>query len=148
MGDAPELNSGPTAPQQLASGKALDSSDWKTTKAEVPLLMYHDVEGPPPGAPIPELHVDAVDFADQMAWLEERGYTAVTLDQVADAWYRDGLSPRKPIVVTFDDGFASHFDVARPVLAEHGWPGVLMLQVMSGKGLPRVGRSLRSRSRS
>ncbi len=135
----PDLGSGPAGPQQLAAGKVLETADWKPTRAEVPILMYHDVEAPPAEAPFPELHVDARDFADQMSWLAGRGYTAVTIDQVAEAWYRGGSLPAKPIVLTFDDGFASHFDVARPVLADHGWPGVLMLQVMSGKGLPEGG---------
>lgn len=103
------------------------------------MLMYHDVESPPADAPFPELHVQSKDFEDQMAWLDEQGYTAITVDQLTASWYGDGGLPKKPVVVSFDDGFASHFEVARPVLAEHGWPGVLMLQMFSGKGLPKGG---------
>ena len=35
--------------------------------------------------------------------------------------------PRKPVVVTFDDGYLSHYTHAKPVLRELGWPGVLFL---------------------
>jgi peptidoglycan/xylan/chitin deacetylase (PgdA/CDA1 family) len=95
----------------------------------VPILMYHVLNAPPPGTPEPELWVSREDFAAQMDWLAQRGYHAVTLQQVWDAWHKGGLLPSKPIVVSFDDGYHSHLTNAMPVLREHGWPGVLNLQV-------------------
>jgi peptidoglycan/xylan/chitin deacetylase (PgdA/CDA1 family) len=98
--------------------------------------MYHDTAAPPADAPFPELHVSTQDFRAQMRWLAEHGYRAVTMAQVLDAWEGDGLLPRRPAVVSFDDGFRSHHSKALPILSELGWPGVLNLQVHSEKGLP------------
>jgi peptidoglycan/xylan/chitin deacetylase (PgdA/CDA1 family) len=98
--------------------------------------MYHDVKAPAADAPLPELHVPKQDFREQMNWLADEGYTGVTMKQVVDAWYHDGVLPSKPVVITFDDGFESHHSVAMPTLQKHGWPGVLMLQSYAPKGLP------------
>lgn len=95
----------------------------------VPILMYHVLNTPPPGTPEPELWVSRADFEAQVAWLADRGYHAVTLQQVWDAWHRGGLLPSRPIVISFDDGYHSHVANALPVLRARGWRAVLNLQV-------------------
>jgi peptidoglycan/xylan/chitin deacetylase (PgdA/CDA1 family) len=95
----------------------------------VPILMYHVISAPQPGAPYPELYTPERVFAAQMRALARRGYRGVTLAQVDDYWRRGYALPRKPIVVSFDDGYLSHYTHARPVLHSLGWPGVLNLEV-------------------
>ena len=105
----------------------------------VPLLMYHVLNVPPPGAPFPELYVRPSDFAGQMAWLARHGYHAVTLDRVYDYWSRGWALPRRPVVVTFDDGYLTDYTVGMRVLLRHHWPGVLNLEVRnmrSPTGMP------------
>jgi peptidoglycan/xylan/chitin deacetylase (PgdA/CDA1 family) len=94
----------------------------------VPILEYHVLGHPPEGAPYPELFVGRTDFEKQMDWLEERGYEAVTLEQVQEAWYGKGTLPPKPIVISFDDGYRPQFTFALPTLRKHGWAGVLNLK--------------------
>jgi peptidoglycan/xylan/chitin deacetylase (PgdA/CDA1 family) len=53
----------------------------------------------------------------------------VTLGDVWRAWHGGPPLPKRPVVLSFDDGFAEQDAVARPVLARHGWPGVLNLQL-------------------
>ena len=95
----------------------------------VPILMYHAVNDPPAGAPLPELYVAKADFAGQMRWLKTKGYTAVTLQQVYDLWTKGVALPARPVVLTFDDGYRSIWAFARPILARMRWPGLLYLQV-------------------
>jgi peptidoglycan/xylan/chitin deacetylase (PgdA/CDA1 family) len=95
----------------------------------VPILMYHVIDSPEPGAPYPDLYTPKPVFAAQMRALARAGYHGVTLRQVADYWRRAYALPRKPIVVSFDDGYRSHYTHARPVLQRLGWPGVLNLEV-------------------
>ena len=71
--------------------------------------------------------MDEEVFADEMRALHAAGYTAVTLRQAWDGWQHGGPLPRKPVVITFDDGYLSHYTHAKPVLRELGWPGVLFL---------------------
>ncbi|HEY4823841.1 MAG TPA: polysaccharide deacetylase family protein [Solirubrobacteraceae bacterium] len=100
----------------------------------VPILMYHVIAAPPPGAPFPGLYVPPAEFAEQMQALEHAGWTAVTPDEL-DAYWRRGISlPRgKPIVLSFDNGYQSQYTRALPVLRRLGWVGEENIQLT---GLP------------
>jgi peptidoglycan/xylan/chitin deacetylase (PgdA/CDA1 family) len=91
--------------------------------------MYHVVSAPPPGTSNPGLWTDPELFARQVAGLQQAGYEAVTLHDVVAAWDHGAPLPRRPIVLSFDDGYASHSTHARPVLERVGWPGVLNLEL-------------------
>jgi peptidoglycan/xylan/chitin deacetylase (PgdA/CDA1 family) len=100
----------------------------------VPVLMYHVINPPPPGAPFPGLYVPASEFAAQMEALKAAGWHAVTLDQLKAYWTRGvPLPPGKPIVLTFDNGYQSQYTNALPVLKRMGWVGNEMMQL---SGLP------------
>jgi peptidoglycan/xylan/chitin deacetylase (PgdA/CDA1 family) len=100
----------------------------------VPILMYHVIAAPPPGAPFPGLYVAPTEFAEQMQVLRRAGWTAVTPDEL-DAYWRHGVSlPRgKPIVLSFDNGYQSQYTQALPVLRRLGWVGEENIQLT---GLP------------
>ena len=68
-------------------------------------------------------------FRRQMAALDRAGYEAVTLGEAWRHWTEDAALPRKPVVVSFDDGYASQYRTAFPALRGRRWPGVLNLQV-------------------
>jgi peptidoglycan/xylan/chitin deacetylase (PgdA/CDA1 family) len=95
----------------------------------VPILMYHVVSAPPARVPYPGLYVPPSDFAGQMRWLARNGYRAVTLRQAYNAWTAGTPLPRRPVVLSFDDGYLSDYTRAFPVLRLHHWPGVLNLEV-------------------
>jgi peptidoglycan/xylan/chitin deacetylase (PgdA/CDA1 family) len=66
------------------------------------------------------------DFAAQMGFLAEHGYTPVTVTQLARAMVDAGAElPDRPVAITFDDGFADYFEEALPVLAKHGFAATL-----------------------
>jgi peptidoglycan/xylan/chitin deacetylase (PgdA/CDA1 family) len=100
----------------------------------VPILMYHVILAAPPGAPFPGLYVTPALFADQMHALAAAGYHAVTMDEMWNNW-RHGtpLPAGKPIVISFDNGYATQYTAALPVLRSLGWVGVENLQL---SGLP------------
>jgi peptidoglycan/xylan/chitin deacetylase (PgdA/CDA1 family) len=107
----------------------------------VPILMYHVVESPPASAVYPQLYVSASDFGAQMRALARRGFHGVTLGRVFDYWRRSIALPRRPIVISFDDGYESQYRNAFPVLQQLGWPGVLNLVTKNERpswGLPPV----------
>ena len=126
--------------------------------ARVPVLMYHVVGEPPPGAAWPQLYVSAAEFADQVEWLAENGYQAVTLTDVWDNWRGAAALPPRPVVLTFDDGHRSVRTSALPLLSRLGWPAVLNLKVGNlepgsftegacAGSSPPAGSSVRTRSR-
>ena len=83
----------------------------------------------PKRAPSTALYVGSRLFARQMTALRRAGYEAVTLDDVWAHWHEDAPLPRRPVVLSFDDGYASQYRTAAPELRRRGWPGVLNLQV-------------------
>lgn len=111
----------------------------------VPILMYHVIGPRPAGAPLPELYVSRTDFARELRWLASHGYRAVTLHDVHEYWHGRLALPRKPVVLTFDDGYRGDFTIADPLLRTRGWPGVLNLEVahvVHGDLTPRMIRRL------
>jgi peptidoglycan/xylan/chitin deacetylase (PgdA/CDA1 family) len=77
--------------------------------------------------PEPQLWVSKRRFAGEMGALRGTGYHAITLATAVRAWRHGGPLPRRPIVISFDDGYLSDYTHARPVLRRLGWPGVLNL---------------------
>lgn len=98
---------------------------WKPYTGPVPILVYHALGTPPPSEAYPGLYVSRPEFKAEMSWLARSGYQAVTLDEVENAWYHGGALPRKPIVLTFDNGYPAQVRFAPAVLGKYGWPGVL-----------------------
>jgi peptidoglycan/xylan/chitin deacetylase (PgdA/CDA1 family) len=95
----------------------------------VPILMYHVIAPAPPGVAFPELFVEPKDFAEQMHWLVEHGFHAVTLHRVYEYWLRGTPLPAHSIVISFDDGTIGQDTHALPVLRSLHWPGVLNLKL-------------------
>jgi peptidoglycan/xylan/chitin deacetylase (PgdA/CDA1 family) len=94
----------------------------------VPVLMYHLIADPPPGTPNIGLWVSPKSFRQQLRYLERNGYSVVSLQAVYDYWHGGPLA-RKPVVLSFDDGFESDYSRVMPMLAAHRWAGVLNLSL-------------------
>jgi peptidoglycan/xylan/chitin deacetylase (PgdA/CDA1 family) len=138
---APVLSLSPAAPPQPPAVRHAPAHAVRTeaqrgapsprpaTSRPIPVLMYHVIDVPPRGAPFPGLYVAPAVFAAQMAALRAAGYQAVTLDQAWAIWQGRATGPARPVVLSFDNGYASVFERAVPLLASYGWPGVLNLVV-------------------
>jgi peptidoglycan/xylan/chitin deacetylase (PgdA/CDA1 family) len=117
-----------------STASALGPATGKPGHATVPVLMYHVIAAPPPGAPYPGLYVQAHEFAAQMQALKAAGWHPVTLDQLQAYWSHGArLPPGKPIVLTFDNGYHSQYANALPVLKRLGWAADENMQL---SGLP------------
>jgi peptidoglycan/xylan/chitin deacetylase (PgdA/CDA1 family) len=111
---------GPSTPP--AEGAGAGRRTGVPGKEAVPILMYHVIAAPPPGAPFPGLYVVPSEFAAQMQALKRAGWHAVTLDQVQAYWQHGvSLGPGNPIVLSFDNGYQSQYTQALPVLRRLGW---------------------------
>jgi peptidoglycan/xylan/chitin deacetylase (PgdA/CDA1 family) len=91
-------------------------------EGRVPILMYHYVSTPPEDADVYrlDLSVTPEQFEDQMAWLDENGYTTISPYEMMD-WLATGAElPDKPVMLTFDDGYVDNYENAFPVLQEYG----------------------------
>jgi peptidoglycan/xylan/chitin deacetylase (PgdA/CDA1 family) len=90
----------------------------------VPILMYHRIDRLRPGLPAitRSLTVTPADFAAQMRWLRVHGFHAITQQQLFAALEQGKRLPRKPVVITFDDGYRDVLANAAPLLARLGMP--------------------------
>jgi Predicted xylanase/chitin deacetylase len=85
----------------------------------IPVLMYHNVESNPANV----WAVSTEEFKMQMAALKKQGYTSVLPEDLRGGLFR--RLPKKPIVLTFDDGFLGCLENAEPILKEHGFRGII-----------------------
>jgi peptidoglycan/xylan/chitin deacetylase (PgdA/CDA1 family) len=98
---------------------------WRHYTGPVPILVYHDLGDAPPSEPYPGLYMPYPTFKAEMEWLHSHGWQAVTLDEMMNAWFHHGTLPKKPIVITFDNGYPPQVTFAPRIMARYGWPGVL-----------------------
>jgi peptidoglycan/xylan/chitin deacetylase (PgdA/CDA1 family) len=129
--------SGSHTPKKAATQSRAPASTTTTKSGSVtvPILAYHVINEPPPQSALPSaLYVPAGEFTAQMQALKADGWHAVALDQLQAYWTRGAsLGSGKPIVISFDSGYASQYKNALPVLKRLGWIAVENLQV---NGLP------------
>jgi peptidoglycan/xylan/chitin deacetylase (PgdA/CDA1 family) len=97
----------------------------QSDKKKIPILMYHSVSDHAsrrfrPFAVSPAL------FADHLAYLHQHAYTPLTVTQFINARARGGSGlPERPVILTFDDGFADFYTWAFPVLQKYGFNATL-----------------------
>jgi peptidoglycan/xylan/chitin deacetylase (PgdA/CDA1 family) len=89
----------------------------------IPILSYHKLS---------ESHSDAMtvttdSFRSQMQFLKENGYHVVTLDELYDFLDFKTDLPGKSVVITFDDGWRSLYEIGLPILKEYGYPATLFI---------------------
>ncbi len=98
----------------------------------VPILYYHSVMQENEN----ELRMPPEQFEAQMAYLQDKGYQSVSLEQLYQALYKGGTLPAKPFVITFDDGYADNYTTAFPILTKHGFTATIFMvtSYINGKG--------------
>src|SRR2546426_4138670 len=101
---------------------------------KLPILLYHKIDRIPAGARYPRSYVTPERFDAQLAFLRRRGYESVSF--VDYLGYRRGAArlPRRPVIITFDDGYRSNRDVALPLLQQHGFRATIFLVAGRGGG--------------
>ena len=85
---------------------------------KVIILTYHSISDSPGNA----MCVSPADFAAQMDYLYQNGYTVID--------FHDFESPykySKPVIITFDDGYRDNYTAAYPVLKERGFKATVFL---------------------
>lgn len=103
--------------------------DGTLRQVRVPVLMYHYV------SPLPEdadairegLTVDVETFAGHVAYLDEAGYTPISLYDLHAALQIGTALPEKPVILTFDDGHLDHYTNVFPILQEYGFTATFFI---------------------
>ncbi len=111
-----------TTPPVVNSGKLLVTSHDST----IYLLMYHHfVEDP---ADVNDVTTTTERFRADLQWLKDNGYTFLLPRELV---YSQSL-PEKGVMITIDDGYASCYHLAYPILQELEAKAVISL-IVSGQ---------------
>jgi peptidoglycan/xylan/chitin deacetylase (PgdA/CDA1 family) len=84
----------------------------------VPVLLYHSVH-PAGGGLMERYTLTPAVFRSHLSWIADHGFDTLNVSAYADALRTGTPLPPRPLVVTFDDGYADFADHARPLLERY-----------------------------
>lgn len=85
------------------------------TGTKLYILMYHDVVKD--GAKCGTWTITTGRLREDFQWLSDHGYATLLPSEVVQR-VKNGTLPKKAVLVTFDDGYASNLELALPILEE------------------------------
>src|SRR5205814_5958239 len=93
----------------------------------LPILAYHRIADSGP-VRLKEYRVSVQAFDAQISYLREQGYYSVDLFEWSLGKLTGKLaSRRRPILITFDDGYRDFIDFAWPILQRHGFSAMVFV---------------------
>ncbi len=93
-----------------------------TQAPRIPVLMYHAVE-----ENRSVVSMAPAVFAWQMRWLHDNGLRVIPLSELVQRLHTGRPLPPRALAITFDDGFASVYTCAFPILRQYGFPATVFL---------------------
>ena len=91
--------------------------------AYVPILVFHSVR-PYRATDLKRVRkyiVTPNTLDKELGYLKENGYVSVTFDDLAHRLLFGTSLPPKPLILSFDDGWASQYEYALPLLKKYGF---------------------------
>jgi peptidoglycan/xylan/chitin deacetylase (PgdA/CDA1 family) len=95
----------------------------------IPILMYHKLVHEKPQTQH-MTYVFAKNFSKHLQWFKSWGFSTLHFSELADFWFeRKSLEqfPKRPLILTFDDGYQNTLELAQPLLAQHSCKAVVYL---------------------
>ena len=93
---------------------------WVSAEAqgvEVPIIMYHSILKD--NSASTEFIVTPSQLEEDLKYIKEKGYTAVTVADLIGYVYDNKPLPSKPIMLTFDDGHYNNYHYAYPLMKKY-----------------------------
>ena len=93
------------------------------------VLSYHHIDKPAGNLSntTKSMFVTPENFEKQMKYLYINGFTTITIDQLTNALDNHAPLPKKPVLLTFDDGYKSFYENAFPVLKKYNFHAVTFI---------------------
>jgi peptidoglycan/xylan/chitin deacetylase (PgdA/CDA1 family) len=106
----------------------------------VPILMYHSISNEATRR-FRQFTVPPALFAEHMHYLYRQAYTPIPVTRLVEALFAGECAraelPERPVVITFDDGFADFFSKALPILTGYGFTATLYIATAYVNGTSR-----------
>jgi peptidoglycan/xylan/chitin deacetylase (PgdA/CDA1 family) len=128
-------------PQEVKSSGTVSAAEMKDSsiiqnpnsaalifaKPEIPILCYHRIGIDRKS----EYEVTPSTFEADMKILADSGYHSIMPSQLYDYLVYNKPLPEKPVMITFDDSRAEHFQIAAPVMEKYGFKGVFFIMTIT-----------------
>jgi peptidoglycan/xylan/chitin deacetylase (PgdA/CDA1 family) len=85
-----------------------------------PVIQYHMIDLPSPGARVRGGFTPPKRFAKQMKYLKSHGYSFFTASELIEYYLQRRQFPPRALAITFDDGCLDNYTNAFPVLGDLG----------------------------
>jgi peptidoglycan/xylan/chitin deacetylase (PgdA/CDA1 family)/2-polyprenyl-3-methyl-5-hydroxy-6-metoxy-1,4-benzoquinol methylase len=108
-------------------GESRIAAFGRQVATELPILMYHRVAPPDGPRALDRYRIEPQTFEAQIAHLRRRGFRGVTPETLLEALLRNRPFPGKPVMITFDDGYADFARYAWPVLQRHDFTATMFV---------------------
>ena len=109
------------------TGVGLDRLLGDRARGFVGILTYHRTAPLPSGLPKPLHNVTPDRLREQLSGLRRAGFRFWTVGRLLEAGLRRQPVPPRTVVVTFDDGYATLYGHAWPILRDLGVPATLFV---------------------
>lgn len=96
-------------------GEIRSEAVGQSASVKLPILMYHSILNSRKGRYI----VSEAQFENDMKMLAENGFTTVTADEITAFAEGAGELPKKPVLITFDDGHYNNMSYGVPILEKY-----------------------------
>lgn len=103
--------------------KPIEYLQKDTKDINIPILMYHAISDT---NPLNDLLTPPDKFREQIKWLYENGFTPLLIDDVLEA-FKTVKVPKRPVAITFDDGYADNYTEAYKILKEFNMKGTFFV---------------------
>lgn len=95
--------------------------ELSTVSPAVPVLIYHHFSEKGKGYDDNPYTESVENFAAQMNYLANNGYTVVSLPDLVQYMQGNLMLPQKSVAITLDDGYKSVYTQAFPILKQHNF---------------------------
>lgn len=92
----------------------------------IPVLMYHNI-AEKYSASADGANITPKRFEEHMQGILDRGYTPIFVADYYNSVERGKPLPENPIIVTFDDGYLSNYEIAFPILKRLSIPATIFI---------------------
>lgn len=91
----------------------------------IPILMYHHIVEE--GEKTDKIRVTKERFKEDTEYLKKEGYTTISFKELIKYKEGKGKLPKKPIIITFDDGYKDNYEYAYPILKENNMKAAIFV---------------------
>lgn len=94
---------------------------------QIPIIMYHNFIKDNDTKNVDTASMKESDFIEQIKYLKQNGYTSITFGDLVKCKKGIKRLPKKPVLITADDGYLSNYEFMYKILKEHDMKGTIFL---------------------